>query len=82
MSKSDLYCRYAFFPYFLMYTFFMYKLNFPLSFLFPLPRENKVIDVFSKLPLEVVIHYFSRFTGTNTNIGNRAETFLSSLGEL
>lgn len=50
---------------------FMYKLIFSSSFSLPFPGENKVIDIFSKLPLEVLLRYFSRSTGTKMNIGYR-----------
>lgn len=61
---------YIFFPYILMYIF-MYKLILLPSFPLPSPGENKVMNVFSKLPLEVFVRYFSRSAGTNTNIGYR-----------
>lgn len=50
---------------------FMSKVIFHPSFSLPFLGEHKVIDIRSKLPLEVLLHYFSGSTGTKMNISYR-----------
>ena len=58
---------------------FIYRLIFPLLFSLPLPRENKVVDIFLKAATESHFVISQDLQEQIQTLATREETFLSSL---